>query len=462
MITHSQSTYQPIPPTCPPRVAAWPFRLGVGRLIAFQLCIFVGGSWGLGWGQEVRQGAVLLKETDRVLVGRILQRADFYEIQLGPNSRISLPTDKVAQVAGSLEELYQIKRSRISQASIGDHFQLTRWCLVNGLLPQAVEHYAVVVQRNATHPRVKQLGVELEAQLLRDEAFRQYLGLAPLVPAASAVVPSQVVANGSVAASSVVSASTFEANSVQYPEIAQRFSQRVEPILINRCSQAACHGVQSSNALRLLEPYGRTHAQTTSDNLASALKQVSGDSNQLSSLLQYATQAHGTQRAPAIPVTDSKLVQELQDWIDFVHDPVVSAVATGAVGNREGLLNVDQHVRQSSAGMSFGQFGNSMDLAGAGGQPSGLNQVAPGGVPLRRVPLPDNSGAASARGPQQPTPFPASGFPVGSQPPSLAELEALDAQLKAALGETTPIDSASSSLDPFDPREFNRKAHSQH
>ena len=79
-------------------------------------------SAGTSLGQEFGRGAVLLKETDRVLIGQILQRSNFYEIELAPNSRVSIPTDKVAHVAGSLQELYQFKRSNMSPTNIGDHF----------------------------------------------------------------------------------------------------------------------------------------------------------------------------------------------------------------------------------------------------------------------------------------------------------------------------------------------------
>lgn len=415
-------------------------------LVAFLACT------GSGLGQEFGQGAVLLKETDRVLMGRVLQRAGFYEIELATNSRVSIPTDKVTHVAGSLLELYQFKRSSMSQTSIGDHFQLTRWCLSNGLLPQAAEHYAFVAQRNPNHPRVKQLGVELEEQLLRDEDFRQYLGLAPLSPAKSETKSSLIGANNATTSTAVVTAGAFEGGSTQHPEIAQRFTQRVEPILLSRCSQAACHGVRGTSALRLLEPYGRTHARTTSDNLSSVLKQINATTTELSPLLQYATRAHGTQPAPAIPLTDTRLVHELQDWIGFVQHPVVAALVTEPSFGRYPLAT-PEGVSNQSANTDLGLVLDELREAG-------LNPVVPGGTPLRAVPQVE--GLSSAAGTQVATPFPASGFPVGTQPPSVAELDALDAQLKAALGEKGPDKDGSAPLDPFDPREFNRKTRSQH
>lgn len=422
MITCAAKPKQPRSPACARAARLCQWTRTVGPVVFLLL------SYAIAGGQESGQQVVLLKDTGRVLAGKVLQRAGFYDIELAPNSRVSIPAEKVAQVAGSLEELYQTKNAGISQTSIGDHFQLTRWCLLNGLLPHAAEHYTIVARRNANHPRVKQLGIELEEQLLLDQAFRDYLGMAPLPqPGDAPSVTAQ--SNPRPGQATVVTASTFEGSSALHPEIAKRFATRVEPILLNRCAQAACHGVQGTSSLRLLEPYGRRHAQTAADNLASALKQVPSDANQIAPLLHFATQAHGTQRAPAIAVSDAKLIQELQDWIGFVRNPVVSAVAT--TGNRSGH--------------------------------PGLNPVSPGGAPLRRVPQAASSGnsdtvakAAQAAERQQ-IPFPATGFPVGVQPPSAAELDALDAQLQDILGETSNGGVAGTD-DPFDPAEFNRKA----
>lgn len=418
MTTYAAKPNQPRRPASAPavRLCHWARWLGPAAFLLLS-CAIAGG-------QEFGQRAVLLKETDRVLFGKVVQRAGFYEIEVAPNSRVSIPTEKVAQVADSLEKLYETKRTGISQTSIGDHFQLTRWCLLNGLLSQAAEHYAIAARGNANHPRIKQLGVELEEQLLRDQGFRDYLGLEPLPQPGVAAEPKSAPKE-----SSVVTASTFEARSALHPEIARHFATRIEPILLNRCSQAACHGVQGTSSLRLLEPYGRTHAQTAADNLASVLKQVPSDSNQIAPLLHFATQAHGTQRTPAIEVADAKLIQELQDWIGFVRNPVVSAVAT---------------------------TGNS-------GVNPGLKPVGPGGAVLRRVPQSgsrsgmDAYARATPAAVHQELPFPATGFPVGVQPPSLAELDALDAQLRDILGEARTGGVADAD-DPFDPAEFNRKA----
>ncbi|MCA9131555.1 MAG: hypothetical protein KDA45_00300, partial [Planctomycetales bacterium] len=188
-------------------------------------------------------GALLLKETDAVISGRITRRGTHYEVEIASQSRVSIPLQNVAYAGTSLEDLYQFKRQGVSRWSVGDHYQLTRWCLRYGLLAQAAEHYGEVAQRQPDHVRVKQLRVELETRLLAEPAFRQYLGLAPVAPAPAA---RESLSPLDTPATEAVTASSRALDVLTHPEVVRRFSERVQPILINRCSQAACHGVQSS------------------------------------------------------------------------------------------------------------------------------------------------------------------------------------------------------------------------
>ena len=99
-------------------------------------------------------------------------------------------------------------------------------------------------------------------------------------------------------------------------------------------------------------------------------------------------------------MSETRLIQELQEWIEFVRNPVVSAVSLG----------------QLQTGTFFPQSMPPRDEASASSlaapSPAGLSPVAPGEAPLRSVP------------PATPAPDGAAAVPV---------------------------------LDPFDPAEFNRK-----
>jgi hypothetical protein len=71
--------------------------------------LVIWGWWGLTAslpGQEFGSGVLLLKETERVLSGRITLKGEFYEVEIAPNSRISIPLKNVSHLGGSIEELY--------------------------------------------------------------------------------------------------------------------------------------------------------------------------------------------------------------------------------------------------------------------------------------------------------------------------------------------------------------------
>lgn len=385
-------------------------------------------------------GAALIRETDAVIQGRITRRGEFYDIEIASQSRISIPVARVAHVAASVEDLYQYKLSMTTQWNAGDHFQLTRWCLRNGLLEQASAHFTAVASQQGDHPRVKQLAIELQTRLLQEPGFRQYLGLAhpdsDTVQSASHATEGTYAATASPAiGSAVITASSHTSAAIQHPEIANRFSERIQPILMNRCSQAACHGVRSSNDLRLIEPYARNHARITSENLASVWKQISTDREQLSPLLAFATQAHGLQRTPAIALTETHLLNELQEWIRFALDPVVPAGGSG------------QTPAASLPQSNQPEFVPFLNPAVT------LLPVPQGMEPLRPVPHQQGTieiGAAA-------DPLPELAFPTGEQPPSASEIDALDANIRRLLGEPSAASGVSVETDPFDPAEFNRK-----
>lgn len=437
--------------------AATPVTASLRRQWRLVTCLYLVSCLSLSTrltAQEFGNGVLLLKETDRVLAGKLTVQGEFYEVEIAPESRVSIPVKNVSLVAASMEELYQAKRRSISSWNAGEHFQLTRWCLLNNLLEHAVEHYAETAQRNPDHPRVRQLGLELQDRLLRDEKFRQYLGLqaagnsvegrsAQPVSTASASAPADTqyaleLSSGTTSPSSVVSAGGPEAQTSQSPEIARLFSERVQPILVNRCSQAACHGSQSTNALKLTPPFGSSAARQSTANLNSVLQQLRREGGDVARLLLYATQPHGIQPAPAIALSETKLIQELESWIAVVRNPVVQA-------------GFSQPLAAQPAPFRFQPFAPAIELS----------PVAPGSTELRLVP----------RGLQSPSPLetaatrpvasemttPATAFPNGVLPPTLSEIDALDAALKLQLGETAPASATAGSDDPFDPAEFNRQ-----
>jgi hypothetical protein len=100
------------------------------------------------------------------------------------------------------------------------------------------------------------------------------------------------------------------------PKTVEIFAQSIQPMLVNNCSAAACHGQSVSNGFRLLRvpsdsPPSRLLTQR---NLHAALEWLDRDTPEASPLLAYATRAHGAARVPVF--TDRQVIQfrQLRDW----------------------------------------------------------------------------------------------------------------------------------------------------
>lgn len=404
-------------------------------------------------------GAVLLKNL-RVIEGQIVPNGDLLTVQMGQGAKVSLPLSEVLHVADDKEAIYQFRCQKRGgpEWREGDDFKMSKWCLVNGLYDQAIEHYEAVAEFYPNDPNVKQLALEVRNRLLSIPEFRRHLGFTD-EPKPAGNKTSRIAAQGRTAANSAVSmASGHSAVAAMHPQIAAHFSRRIQPILMNRCSQAACHGAQSKNNLRIVEPYRAAYDRVTAENLESVLGQVSSDSQTLAPLLRLATTAHGMQRQAAIAVTETSLLQELSTWVRFVQNPVATAQATGTA-------NQASAVRTAQASQ-FTPFTPSVKLV----------PVQPGASGLRPVPNPN--GLATPANPGQAV---NKSFP-GSDAPSLSEIDALDQQLRQILGEaplekatggatnrgamtsnspvqpsTTTSSQPATGNDPFDPSEFNRQ-----
>ncbi len=353
--------------------------------------------------------AVLLKKTERILVGSVRLNGNYYEIEIADQSRVSIPREQVEFVGANSEEVYQYKCRGISRWRTGDHFQLSRWCIQNQLLVHAIDHYEEVERQSPNHPSVKQLGTELEQKILGDAAFRTFAGLPPQPNAAVAIRNPKTA--DSVALASASSQIT------EHPQVGVYFNDRIQPILMNRCSQSACHGATSNNSLRLIEPRGTAYARVSSENLKHVLALVAPDESGAPKLLSYAVKPHGTQRLPAIALSETALIEQLKKWIRFSENPVISAVAT--------------HTPMAT-------IPNTSTNA-----PTKLNPLLPGSTQLRSVP-----GSTSQVE-----------FPAGTVRPAASEIDALDAQLNQILSKQKSAPSAP--RDPFDPADFNRQAETQ-
>ncbi|GAB5404355.1 MAG: hypothetical protein Aurels2KO_25860 [Aureliella sp.] len=375
---------------------------------------------------------------------RISRENGGYSLEIKENSRIWLPQERVLCVATSMEELYKFRKQRIAAWKSGDHLQMGRWCLRYGLIDEASNHYLAIPAHLRSHTSVAQFGQAVKSRMLSDNQFRQYLGLGPIAATNTRqVAASSANSTNQSADSSVVTASAQESTLDISPEAKARFYSRVQPILKNRCSQAACHGFRGKSDFRLYEPYGQAFNRISESNLIAAAKHAaSKPGSETPALIEYATSVHGVQRSPGIKPNETQLIEELAIWCRLIASPVVSADARSIDAGRRGVMS------------AVGTQPQKVTMPTGATQPTPLQPVGPGQSELRSVPRGPSAVQPEASSPEQPATN--TNFPRGTQPPDMSEIDQLDRELKRILGEAERVPAGDQRVnDPFDATKFN-------
>ncbi|MBX3423743.1 MAG: hypothetical protein KF752_19475 [Pirellulaceae bacterium] len=337
-------------------------------------------SWGQQW-----QSAYVLLSNDRCLQGQIEMLPDRCRIRQNEGNEITVHRNQVQCVGSSLDDIYRYKLSKLSVGvRAGDHFKLARWCLGANLLAEAGEHYLRLIKSHPpeAHPQVRQLGVEIRDMMLRQPELRSHLGLAPLPTthilqrtagqsAPTSTESSHLIgvqpASTRPSEARTITSSPANTNSIHHilPQVQTRFVEQIQHVLLNRCGQASCHGATSNNSLRLLEIRGVQSAQRSSSNLQSVLQHVSQDPAARSALIEYATRPHGWRPTAALTHQDTRLIHDLEAWIQLIQNPVVTAEATQLAQSRPAATSTERSDLQPQ---------------------SALNPLPPGAARLRPVP----------------------------------------------------------------------------
>ncbi len=238
---------------------------------------------------------LLLLHNGQALEGRISRSGDLYRVVF-PDGEIRVKAADVELLCKDFEEAYQRRRAAVSVGSLRDHLDLAQWCEQHKLYDHAAAELADAaavapgnpmvgfMQRRlqiTTVPQPDRPKAETAAEnsLPNDELDRMIRGL-----------PHKAVEN---------------------------FTQSVQPLLMNNCTAANCHGPQSATSLRLQRvpldrPAGR---RMTQRNIYTVLRYVDRDNPLASRLLTIPTAPHGTAKTPVFTEHQVLQYKRLVDWV---------------------------------------------------------------------------------------------------------------------------------------------------
>ncbi|MCG8586325.1 MAG: hypothetical protein MI757_16580 [Pirellulales bacterium] len=242
---------------------------------------------------EAKPSAVLLRNGE-VLSGRVTFEGDYCALVLS-SGELRLRRDQVAAVESSVEQIFVKHIVAKSPSGVEGNIYRADWCLQNDLLGYAANE---ITEASRIEPRSRRV-VALGERLAAARRPRKPKQPTKRLPAAAANDAKQTVTN--------VDARALET-----------FTVAVQPLLLNRCANAACHGSASDNGLRLVRGFdGRPMPRSlTLQNLAATLSQVNRQMPAASPLLSKPIRPHANGREAVFLEQHRKQYDLLARWVE--------------------------------------------------------------------------------------------------------------------------------------------------
>lgn len=238
---------------------------------------------------------LLVLRDGKVVEGTICFAQGGYEEVKAGGGRIFVPDSMVWFTARHRREAYEQLCRQAPCRTADEHTEMARWCLTNGLHSCAREELQIALEQEPGHA-----------------------GALSLVKTLDAVLKTGSPAPGPKATTPRAETDGKEALGGLPPWAAREFVTRVQPLLVNRCGNAACHGgSKNAFALRVVRPGNPAYRRLTEQNLEAVRGRLSaGDPGASPLLLELRRPGHGGARKPLFvgPAGEAQL-KMLTAWV---------------------------------------------------------------------------------------------------------------------------------------------------
>jgi len=360
-------------------------------------------------GRQFAPGVLVLRNGE-TLQGQISLVGDKYIVAVD-GGELFVRASEVDACAGSYEALYQDRRARTAPDDVVAHLQLALWCKQHGLANRAAEELAAAKALDPRHPMLP--------------LTERRLQTAP--PEAGAVPPPQRPA--------VRPVETDDLEALvrgMPPGTVETFAQTVQPLLVNRCAAAGCHGPGAPEPMRLerIPPSRMAVRRLTQQNLRTVLRWIDRNDPAASPLLTAPLRAHGPGRSPVFTDPEVAQYRQLVAWVARVTQgsspggttPTATSGGEPPMARNPGLLPTAAALQLESLG-----GGTAAHAQGLTGQSEGQPDGPP--TPPQAAVSPGPQNGPDADDPLTPRPVLRRGNPLPQLSPR----------------------------DPFDPETFNRQ-----
>lgn len=238
------------------------------------------------------RAGVLLLNNGELIAGTIIPAGDRYDVRL-ETGEIRIRRSEVAMVCRDAQECYRNRRAGIDPDRAQDHLELAEWCIKNDLLEPAEHELAAARAADATHPRIRL--VEARLALAKQPP-----------PSEPAQTPQKRVAPQSL--------DTLARNLP--PGAMERFTDTVQPLLLNYCAKSGCHAGRGRGGLQLERIHPKLSGRfATQRNLRRVLAQLDLDEPPKSKLLVVPIRPHGPAHAPIFTDREQSQYRQLVEWV---------------------------------------------------------------------------------------------------------------------------------------------------
>lgn len=264
------------------------------------------------------EGCVLLQH-GAVIQGFIKPQADSVTVVMDKGKQVTLIKKQILFIGPTIDSLYKYQTRAVRKWGTGEHWHLAQWCIQNGLLDQAIEHYLELEKQAGDNPKFKQLDLQLKQALLADEGVRRAMAQQGIEPPKHDF--DDKTSEPPAAKSEVIQASAIEPAFPVHtvPGYLRRsFQTEITPIVVSRCGQSGCHGILTKNTFQVFQPVGQQAASINERNLENYLRFVDATRPEDSDLLHYAARPHGAQRNASFNLQreeDRLHLERLAKWI---------------------------------------------------------------------------------------------------------------------------------------------------
>lgn len=202
---------------------------------------------------------LLLLQNGKVVKGVIRQSATGYTVNV-TGGQMVLPFDQVRLEATDLEDAYRQLRDTLPDHTAAAHIELARWCISNSLPDYARKQLREALRCEPDSTVAKNMLQRINDQLLTTKdvpAVVQRSGQFSMLGDAKPGIPPETLGG--------------------LPrDAAADFVSKIQPLLVNRCATAGCHGPGSGNSFELLRAkVGKAPPKIYSErNLATVLERL--------------------------------------------------------------------------------------------------------------------------------------------------------------------------------------------